>query len=238
MTKLTPPPPVVDLKGVYKYHYTEELETAALNGIDLSIQPGEFVAIMGASGSGKSTLLNVIGLIDKPSKGHYFFNGEDTQGLSHRQMAKLRKGSIGFIFQSFNLIDELTAAENVALPLQYLRIPAKEQKSRVLKALGGLNMLHRKDHKPRQLSGGQQQRIAIARATIISPALILADEPTGNLDSENGENVMNILKSFHQQGATIVMVTHSRRDASHAERIVELFDGKTIISEQAYLNRK
>ncbi len=180
----------------------------------------------------------MIGLIDKPTKGQYLFKGEDTQGLSHRQMAKFRKGSIGFIFQSFNLIDELTAAENVALPLQYMRIPAKERKSRVLKALGGLNMLHRKDHRPRQLSGGQQQRVAIARATVISPSLILADEPTGNLDSENGETVMKILKGFHQQGATIVMVTHSRRDASHAERTVELFDGKTIISEQAYLNRK
>lgn len=227
--------PVVRMEGVYKYHYTDELETAAVNGVDLTIHSGEFVAIMGPSGSGKSTLLNLIGMVDNLSKGRYWFGGQQVTQLSQKAKAGLRKGNIGFIFQSFNLIDELTAAENIELPLIYLKIPARERRRRVEEALVHLEMLHRKDHYPQQLSGGQQQRIAIARAIVIQPALILADEPTGNLDSENSAIVMNKLRNFHEQGATIVMVTHSEKDAGYAQRIIELFDGKTLISEEEYL---
>ena len=227
--------PVVRMENVYKYHYTDELETAAVNGVDLTIHPGEFVAIMGPSGSGKSTLLNLIGMIDNVSKGQYWFEGQEVAQLSQKAKASLRKGNIGFIFQSFNLIDELTAAENIELPLIYLKIPARERRRRVEEALVNLEMLHRKDHYPQQLSGGQQQRIAIARAIVTEPALILADEPTGNLDSENSAIVMGKLRHFHEQGSTIVMVTHSEKDAEHAQRIVELFDGKTLISEEEYL---
>ena len=223
------------MENVYKYHYTDELETAAVNGVDLTIHPGEFVAIMGPSGSGKSTLLNLIGMIDNVSKGQYWFEGQEVAQLSQKAKASLRKGNIGFIFQSFNLIDELTAAENIELPLIYLKIPARERRRRVEEALVNLEMLHRKDHYPQQLSGGQQQRIAIARAIVTEPALILADEPTGNLDSENSAIVMGKLRHFHEQGSTIVMVTHSEKDAEHAQRIVELFDGKTLISEEEYL---
>ena len=227
--------PVVRMENVYKYHYTDELETAAVNGVDLTIHPGEFVAIMGPSGSGKSTLLNLIGMIDNVSKGQYWFEGQEVAQLSQKAKAGLRKGNIGFIFQSFNLIDELTAAENIELPLIYLKVPARERRRRVEEALVNLEMLHRKDHYPQQLSGGQQQRIAIARAIVTEPSLILADEPTGNLDSENSAIVMDKLRYFHEQGSTIVMVTHSEKDAGHAQRIVELFDGKTLISEAEYL---
>ncbi|MEN0002581.1 MAG: ABC transporter ATP-binding protein [Bacteroidota bacterium] len=227
-------PPVVRMEQVYKFHYTDELQTAAVNGIDLSIHPGEFVAIMGPSGSGKSTLLNLIGLIDDLSKGKYWFNGQEVSQLSRNAKAQLRKGNIGFIFQSFNLIDELTAAENIELPLLYLRLPAKERRTRVSEALAALDMEHRKQHYPQQLSGGQQQRIAIARAMVTRPAIILADEPTGNLDSENSAIVMEKLQYFHQEGATIVMVTHSEEDAAQAQRTIELFDGKQLISEHEY----
>lgn len=238
MTEQTNIVPVVDMRGIYKFHYTEELETAAINGIDLQIKPGEFVAIMGPSGSGKSTLLNLIGMIDELSRGTYHFNGQDVTNLPQRQKSTLRKGNIGFIFQSFNLIDELTAGENVELPLIYLKVPAKERRQRVEAALTNLEMMHRKDHYPQQLSGGQQQRVAIARAVVTEPSLILADEPTGNLDSENSAIVMNKLKYLHGRGSTIVMVTHSRKDAGHAQRIVELFDGKTLLSEKAFLQNK
>ncbi len=227
--------PVIEMRDVYKYHYTEKLETAAINGVDLDIHSGEFVAIMGPSGSGKSTLLNLIGMIDNVSSGTYLFKGQDISNLSKRAKSNLRKGNIGFVFQSFNLIDELTAYENVELPLIYLKMPSRERKKRVEEALENLEMMHRKDHYPQQLSGGQQQRVAIARAIVIQPSLILADEPTGNLDSENSKTVMNKLNYFHQQGATIVMVTHSEEDASHAQRIIELFDGKTLLSEKQYL---
>ncbi len=235
MTKSDQRPAVVRMQGVCKYHYTDEIETAAVNGIDLEIGTGEFAAIMGPSGSGKSTLLNLIGMIDDPSEGQYWFNGHDTAQLSRREKAQLRKGNMGFIFQSFNLIDELTAFENIELPLIYLKVPAKERRERVENALSSLEMMHRQNHYPQQLSGGQQQRVAIARAVVTEPALILADEPTGNLDSENSRAVMEKLSHFHQQGATIVMVTHSEEDASHAERIIELFDGKTLLSEEEYL---
>ncbi len=232
MTDLTP---VVALRDLHKFHYTAELETAALSGLDLDIAPGEFLAVMGPSGSGKSTLLNTIGLIDEPSRGSYRFRGRETTDLSRRQRADLRKSNMGFIFQSFNLIDELTAGENVELPLQYLGVPARERRERVERALGELEMSHRRDHYPRQLSGGQQQRVAIARAIITAPALILADEPTGNLDSENSRAVMEKLRSLHAGGATIVMVTHATEDAAYASRTIELFDGNVLVSEADYL---
>jgi len=237
MGKAQTKPRVVQMEKVYKYHYTDELETAAINGVDLSIYSGEFVAIMGPSGSGKSTLLNLIGMIDEVSKGQYLFEGHDVSKLSRKAKTKLRKGNIGFVFQSFNLIDELTAAENIELPLIYLKVPAKQRRERVNEALVNLEMLHRKDHFPQQLSGGQQQRVAIARAIVTEPSLILADEPTGNLDSENSAIVMDKLKYFHERGSTIVMVTHSEKDAGYAQRIVELFDGKTLISEKEYLEK-
>jgi len=238
MAEETQRPAVVRMEGVYKYHYTEEVETAAINGVDLQIEAGEFVVIMGPSGSGKSTLLNLIGMVDDLSKGQYWFNGHEISGMSRREKARLRKGNMGFVFQSFNLIDELTAFENVELPLIYLKVPAKERRERVERALASLEMMHRRNHYPQQLSGGQQQRIAIARAIVAEPALILADEPTGNLDSENSQAVMEKLKHFHEQGATIVMVTHSEEDASYAERNIELFDGKTLLSEEAYLKQQ
>lgn len=238
MAEETQRPAVVRMEGVYKYHYTEEVQTAAINGVDLQIEAGEFVAIMGPSGSGKSTLLNLIGMVDDLSKGQYWFNGHEISGMSRRDKARLRKGNMGFVFQSFNLIDELTAFENVELPLIYLKVPAKERRERVERALASLEMMHRRNHYPQQLSGGQQQRIAIARAIVAEPALILADEPTGNLDSENSQAVMEKLKHFHEQGATIVMVTHSEEDASYAERNIELFDGKTLLSEEAYLKQQ
>lgn len=228
-------PAVVRMRGVHKYHYTDEVETAAVHGVGLDIHSAEFVAIMGPSGSGKSTLLNLMGMIDSPSKGQYWFNGHDTSRLSAREKANLRKGNMGFIFQSFNLIDELTAFENIELPLIYLKVPSKERRERTERALASLDMMHRRGHFPQQLSGGQQQRVAIARAIVTEPAIILADEPTGNLDSENSRAVMDKLAHFHQQGATIVMVTHSKEDASYAQRTIELFDGKTLISEEEYL---
>jgi putative ABC transport system ATP-binding protein len=231
-------PPVVELRDIYKFHYTRELETAALNGLDLTIRRGEFVAIMGPSGSGKSTLLNIIGLIDEPSRGSYRLRGTDVVSLSRRGLAELRRDNMAFIFQSFNLIDELTAAENVALPLVYLKVPPAERRRRVAEALAELEMTHRADHYPRQLSGGQQQRVAIARAIVTRPSLLLADEPTGNLDSDNGRAVMEKLRQFHAEGSTIVMVTHSPEDAKYASRVVELFDGVPLQKEEDYLASK
>ena len=217
------------------FHYTTELETAALNGLTLDIAKGEFVAIMGPSGSGKSTLLNVIGIIDEASRGSYHFLGQEVNSLPRSKQALLRKQHMGFIFQSFNLIDELTAFENVELPLVYLKVPARERRERVNTALAELEMGHRAKHYPRQLSGGQQQRVAIARAIVTEPSLILADEPTGNLDSENSRAVMQQLKGFHDKGATIVMVTHTPEDAAYASRTIELFDGKVLLTEEEYL---
>ncbi|TKS55716.1 ABC transporter ATP-binding protein [Mesohalobacter halotolerans] len=222
---------LIALKQVYKYHYTDRLETAAINNLSLTIEKGEFVAVMGPSGSGKSTLLNILGMIDVCSKGEYYFDGQAIHKLNEAQRTKLRKGNVSFIFQSFNLIDELTAYENIELPLLYLGVSQKSRKTRVEAVLKDLEMMHRRDHFPQQLSGGQQQRIAIARAVVTQPKLILADEPTGNLDSKNSEAVMAILQKLHQSGTTLVMVTHSAHDADYAERLIELFDGQTLEHE-------
>ena len=211
-----------------KIFRTDEIETTALNEVGFEVKQGEFVAIMGPSGCGKSTLLNILGLLDNPSKGSYFFNDTEVAGLNERQRAKLRKKNIGFVFQSFNLIDELNVQENVELPLIYLGMPASQRKKRVDEVLEKMQIIHRKKHFPMQLSGGQQQRVAVARAVVANPHLILADEPTGNLDSANGEEVMNLLESLNGEGTTIIIVTHSQRDAEYAGRIVRLFDGQII----------
>ncbi len=215
----------VNLKKTYR---TDEVETTALNNVNLEIQAGEFVSVMGPSGCGKSTLLNILGLLDNPTEGQYHFNGHQVAGLSERQRAQLRKGAIGFVFQSFNLIDELTVFENVELPLLYLGISSAQREQRVRAALERTQIVHRKDHFPQQLSGGQQQRVAVARAVVASPSLILADEPTGNLDSTNGEEVMKLLTELNEAGTTIVMVTHSPADAEYSHRIVHLFDGHVV----------
>ena len=214
--------------NLQKVFTTEEVETTALNGISLEIQDGEFVAIMGPSGCGKSTLLNILGLLDNPSLGEYHFYGTEVAKMPERSRAQLRKGNIGFVFQSFNLIDELTVYENVELPLLYLKVPAADRKKRAEAALERMNMMHRRNHFPQQLSGGQQQRTAIARAVVASPKMILADEPTGNLDSSNGEQVMNLLRELNIEGTTIVMVTHSPHDSGFAHRVINLFDGKVV----------
>lgn len=219
---------MIQIEKLGKTFRTEEVETIALQDIDLHVKKGEFVAIMGPSGCGKSTLLNIIGLLDNPSQGHYLLNGKEVTTLRENERTDLRKGVIGFVFQSFNLIDELTVSENVELPLTYMNIPKKERKQRVEAMLEHMTMSHRANHFPQQLSGGQQQRVAIARAVITRPQLILADEPTGNLDSKNGTEVMNLLTELHREGTTIIMVTHSEHDAAFAGRIVKLFDGKII----------
>ena len=219
-----------DLKKIYT---TEEVETTALNNINLEIKEGEYVAIMGPSGCGKSTLLNVLGMIDKASSGKYYFFEEEVSGYSERQRANLRKSNIGFVFQSFNLIDELTVYENVELPLLYLGYSSSERKERVNAALEQMEIIARKGHFPQQLSGGQQQRVAVARAVVAKPKLILADEPTGNLDSAHGEEVMKLMQDLHEEGTTIVMVTHSPAYAEHAHRIVHLFDGH-VVSENIH----
>ena len=215
----------VNLKKVYR---TDEVETTALNSVNLEINEGEFVAVMGPSGCGKSTLLNIMGLLDNPSDGQYLFLGNDISSMSERQRAGLRKGNIGFIFQSFNLIDELTVYENVELPLLYLGYPTAERKARVEAALDRVQIMHRAKHFPQQLSGGQQQRVAIARAVVAEPKLILADEPTGNLDSTHGEEVMALLTQLNEAGTTIVMVTHSPSDSEYSHRIIHLFDGHVV----------
>jgi putative ABC transport system ATP-binding protein len=214
-----------NLKKVYR---TDEVETLALNGVNIDIASGEFVSVMGPSGCGKSTLLNVLGLLDTPSDGAYLFHGTDVSDHSERQRASLRKGNIGFVFQSFNLIDELTVYENVELPLLYLNTPSGERRERVEAALDRVQMTHRRGHFPQQLSGGQQQRVAVARAVVANPKLILADEPTGNLDSTNGRQVMNLLAELNEAGTTIVMVTHSPADAEYSARTIHLFDGKVV----------
>ncbi len=219
---------MIQIEKLGKTFRTEEVETIALQDIDLHVKKGEFVAIMGPSGCGKSTLLNIIGLLDNPSQGHYLLNGKEVTSLRENERTDLRKGVIGFVFQSFNLIDELTVSENVELPLTYMNIPKKKRKQRVEAMLERMKMSHRANHFPQQLSGGQQQRVAIARAVITRPQLILADEPTGNLDSKNGTEVMNLLTELHREGTTIIMVTHSEHDAAFAGRIVKLFDGKII----------
>ncbi|MCB2197911.1 ABC transporter ATP-binding protein [bacterium] len=215
----------VNLKKVYT---TEEVETTALNNVSIEINEGEFVAIMGPSGCGKSTLLNLLGLLDNPTDGEYHFVGNEVSRFSERQRANLRKANIGFVFQSFNLIDELTVYENVELPLLYLGIPTTERKARVGEALEKMQIMHRKNHFPQQLSGGQQQRVAVARAVVAKPKVILADEPTGNLDSSHGDEVMNLLTQLNEEGTTIVMVTHSPAYAEFAHRIIHLFDGHVV----------
>jgi len=217
--------------GLSKVFRTDEVETTALNNVAFSVEQGEFVAIMGPSGCGKSTLLNIIGLLDNPSSGQFYFMDKEVSNYKESQRTVLRKGNIGFIFQSFNLIDELTVYENVELPLLYLKMSARERKNKVREVLERMQIFHRKNHFPQQLSGGQQQRVAIARAVVTNPKLILADEPTGNLDSANGEEVMKLLESLNSEGATIVMVTHSSSHAERAHRIVQLFDGNIVVEK-------
>lgn len=222
---------MISTENLVKIFRTEEVETTALNRVNLTVSKGEFVAVMGPSGCGKSTLLNIIGLLDNPSEGAYLFDGNDVSRLKEAQRSHLRKGTIGFVFQRYNLIDEMTVYENVELPLIYLNMKASERKQRVEAVLERMKISYRRKHFPQQLSGGQQQRVAIARAVVANPKLILADEPTGNLDSKNGLEVMRLLSELNREGTTIVMVTHSERDAGFAHRIVYLFDGQ-IISEQ------
>jgi putative ABC transport system ATP-binding protein len=215
----------VNLTKVFR---TDEVETTALNNVNFNINPGEFAAIMGPSGCGKSTLLNILGLLDNPTGGEYYFNDAEVSKFTERQRARMRKENIGFVFQNFNLIDELNVFENVELPLIYLGLSATERKKRVNEALEQMQITHRRKHFPLQLSGGQQQRVAVARAVVANPKLILADEPTGNLDSANGEEVMNLLERLNQQGTTLIIVTHSQRDAEYAHRIIRLFDGQIV----------
>jgi len=215
----------VDLTKVFR---TDEVETTALNEVSFEVKEGEFVAVMGPSGCGKSTLLNILGLLDNPTGGQYYFLDKEVSNHSEKQRASLRKHNIGFVFQNFNLIDELNVFENVELPLIYLGYKSSERKAKVEAALEQMQIIHRKKHFPLQLSGGQQQRVAVARAVVANPRLILADEPTGNLDSAHGEEVMNLLEQLNKNGTTIVMVTHSQRDAEYSHRIVRLFDGQVV----------
>ncbi len=222
---------MIKIEKLTKVFRTEEIETYALNGVDINVKKGEFVAVMGPSGCGKSTLLNIIGLLDNPTSGSYVFNETEVSKLKEKDRTKFRKGNIGFVFQSFNLIDELNVYENVELPLIYLKMKVSERKQKVESVLQRMKIGHRAKHFPQQLSGGQQQRVAIARAVVANPGLILADEPTGNLDSKNGIEVMNLLSELNQEGATIVMVTHSERDANFAHRTINLFDGEVIVEK-------
>ena len=219
---------MIKIENVKKVFRTEDVETWALREVSLEVKAGEFVAIMGPSGCGKSTLLNILGLLSSPSEGTYMLDGKDVSTLSESDRIKLRKGALGFVFQSFNLIDELNVSENIELPLLYMGVSAKERKEAVKAVIDRVAMGHRAKHFPAQLSGGQQQRVAIARAVISNPKLILADEPTGNLDSKNGREVMELLKELHREGTTIVMVTHSQHDASYADRVINLFDGQIV----------
>jgi putative ABC transport system ATP-binding protein len=216
---------MIKTNNLVKIFRTEEVETTALNKVNLQVEQGEFVAIMGPSGCGKSTLLNILGLLDNPSEGEYYFMDREVSGHKERHRTNLRKGNIGFVFQSFNLIDELNVYENVELPLLYLKMKSSQRKIKVNEVLDRMQISHRKKHFPQQLSGGQQQRVAVARAVVANPKLILADEPTGNLDSKNGEEVMNLLKNLNNDGTTIIMVTHSPIYAERATRIINLFDG-------------
>lgn len=211
-----------------KIFRTEEVETLTLNKVSIEVKEGEFVAIMGPSGCGKSTLLNILGLLDNPTSGEYYLNGIEVSRYTEAQRTKLRKGIIGFVFQSFNLIDELNVYENIELPLLYMSVSAAERKKKVQEAMERMAIVHREKHFPQQLSGGQQQRVAIARAVVANPKLILADEPTGNLDSKNGQEVMNLLSELNKEGTTIVMVTHSQHDAGFASRTINLFDGQVV----------
>ena len=219
---------MIRTENLTKIFRTDEVETTALNQVTFEVKQGEFVAIMGPSGCGKSTLLNILGLLDNPSGGNYFFLDKEVSNFSEKNRARLRKENIGFVFQNFNLIDELNVFENVELPLIYLGMKSSERKIRVEEVLEYMKIIHRKKHFPLQLSGGQQQRVAVARAVVAKPKLILADEPTGNLDSAHGEEVMNMLEELNQNGTTLIIVTHSQRDAEYAQRIIRLFDGQII----------
>lgn len=219
---------MIKISDLEKFYRTEEVETVALNKLSLEVKEGEFVAVMGPSGCGKSTLLNILGLLDDLDKGSYLFNGQEVAGFNERKRADIRKNNIGFVFQSFNLIDELTVFENVELPLIYCNVKAAERKQRVEEVLDKMQIMHRRNHYPQQLSGGQQQRVAVARAVVNRPKLILADEPTGNLDSSNGNEVMELLTDLNEQGTTIIMVTHSEHDAKFSHRIIRMLDGQTV----------
>ncbi len=219
---------MLKVENLRKIFRTDEVETIALNGVSFEVQEGEFVAVMGPSGCGKSTLLNILGLLDNPTSGNYTLLGQEVSAFREKDRTQFRKGNIGFVFQSFNLIDELNVFENVELPLIYLRVRASERKRRVSEILDRMNISHRAKHFPQQLSGGQQQRVAIARAVDANPRLILADEPTGNLDSKNGQEVMNLLSDLNREGTTIIMVTHSQHDSTYAHRVLHLFDGALI----------
>ncbi len=219
---------MIKTENLHKVFSTEEVQTLALNGVNIEVKKGEFVAIMGPSGCGKSTLLNILGLLDNPTEGTYYLAGKEVSKYTESQRTDLRKGVIGFVFQSFNLIDELNVYENIELPLLYMGIPAGERKKRVEAAMERMGIMHRSKHFPQQLSGGQQQRVAIARAVVANPQMILADEPTGNLDSKNGKEVMTLLSELHKEGTTIVMVTHSQHDAGYAQRVINLFDGQVV----------
>jgi putative ABC transport system ATP-binding protein len=223
---------IIETQSLKKLYRTDLVETTALDCVDLRVEEGQFVSIMGPSGCGKSTLLHILGLIDSPSDGSYRFLGEDVSRYPERRRSLLRKKNIGFVFQNFNLIDELTVFENVELPLVYTKVPAHERKTKVEAVLERMDIAHRRDHYPAQLSGGQQQRVAVARAVVNEPNLILADEPTGNLDSENGDEVMRILVGLHEDGTSILMVTHSAENAAFSERTVRMIDGK-VLSESA-----
>lgn len=219
---------MIKLEDIKKVFRTEEVETWALREVNLEVKEGEFVAIMGPSGCGKSTLLNILGLLDTPTNGSYMLNGKDVSKLKESERTDIRKGVIGFVFQSFNLIDELNVFENIELPLLYMGTSAKERRKRIEAVMDRMAISHRRKHFPSQLSGGQQQRVAIARAVLPNPKIILADEPTGNLDSKNGKEVMQLLSELHKEGTTIIMVTHSQHDASYADRIVNLYDGQIV----------
>ena len=219
---------MIQTENLQKIFRTDELETWALNEVNIGINEGEFVAVMGPSGCGKTTLLNIMGLLDNPTSGSYYLNGTDVSKFTESQRTSLRKGVIGFVFQSFNLIEELNVYENIELPLLYMKIGTSERKRRVKEAMERMAISHREKHFPQQLSGGQQQRVAIARAVVANPKLILADEPTGNLDSRNGAEVMTLLTELNREGTTIVMVTHSQHDAGYANRVINLFDGKVV----------
>ncbi len=229
---------MIKVEELTKIFRTDEVETWALDKVNVEVKEGEFVAVMGPSGCGKSTLLHILGLLDGASSGKYILAGKDVSAYSESERNKLRKGLLGFVFQSFNLIDELTVEENIALPLLYMGVAGDERRKRVKEAMERMDIMHRARHYPRQISGGQQQRAAIARAIVTRPKLILADEPTGNLDSKNGKEVMGLLSELHREGTTIVMVTHSQHDAGYADRVIHLFDGHVLGEEEPMFNHK
>lgn len=227
---------MITMNNLSRVFYTQDLETTALQSINLNVNSGEFVAIMGPSGCGKSTLLSILGMLDSPTEGQFIFEKQDISNYGESKLAELRKTRIGFVFQSFNLIDELTVYENVELPLQYQNISSNERKKRVDVILERVGMSHRAKHLPQQLSGGQQQRVAVARALVINPAVILADEPTGNLDSQNGEEVMAMLRELNQEGTTVIMVTHSEKEGRYADRVIRLLDGQIVVDRNHAVN--